>query len=101
MCQGHWREKFITVGLSKYMDFLKVGIAQSSTYEMKMKPYAKYWEDILLHGCVLNIHESLLPHHSAMPTFNPIQLLAPLEPIVIINFNLHMVSPFKMMLFLI
>jgi hypothetical protein len=28
-------------------------------------------------GCVLNIHESLLPHHSAMPTFNPIQLLAP------------------------
>jgi hypothetical protein len=49
----------------------------------------------------LNIHESFFPHHNAMPTFNPIQLLAPLKPIVIINFNLHMMWPFKMMLFLI
>jgi hypothetical protein len=43
------REKFISVGLSKYMDFWKVGIAQSSTYEIKMKLYVEYWEDILLH----------------------------------------------------
>jgi hypothetical protein len=43
------REKFISVGLSKYMDFWKVGIAQSLTYEMKMNPYMEYWEDILLH----------------------------------------------------
>ncbi len=26
-----------------------MGIAQSLTYEMKMKPYVEYWEDILLH----------------------------------------------------
>jgi hypothetical protein len=31
------------------MDFLKVRITQSFTYEMKMKPYVEYWEDILLH----------------------------------------------------
>jgi len=31
------------------VDFWKVGIVQSSTYEMKMKPYVEYWEDILLH----------------------------------------------------
>jgi hypothetical protein len=31
------------------MDFWKVGIAQSSTYEMKMKSYMEYWEYILLH----------------------------------------------------
>jgi len=36
------REKFISAGLSKYVDFWKVGIAQSSTYEMKMKPYVEY-----------------------------------------------------------
>ncbi len=43
------KEKFISFGLSKYMDFQKAGNAQSSTYEMKMKPYVEYWEDILLH----------------------------------------------------
>jgi hypothetical protein len=43
------RKKFISFGLSKYMDFWKVGIAQSSTYEMKMKLYVEYWEDILFH----------------------------------------------------
>jgi hypothetical protein len=26
-----------------------VGIAQNVTYEMKMKSYVEYWEDILLH----------------------------------------------------
>jgi hypothetical protein len=40
------RQKFISVGLSKYVDFWKVGIAQNVTYEMKMKPYVEYWEDI-------------------------------------------------------
>ncbi len=29
------KEKFISVGLSKYVDFWKVGITQSLTYEMK------------------------------------------------------------------
>jgi hypothetical protein len=43
------RVKFISSRLSKYMDFWKVGIVQSSTYEMKMKPYVEYWEDVLLH----------------------------------------------------
>jgi hypothetical protein len=43
------KEKFISFGLYKYVDFWKVGIAQSSTYEMKMKPYVEYWEDVLLH----------------------------------------------------
>jgi hypothetical protein len=31
------------------MDFWKVGIAQSSTYKMKLKLYVEYWEDVLLH----------------------------------------------------
>jgi hypothetical protein len=35
------REKFISARLSKYMDFWKVGIAQSLTYEMKMKLYVE------------------------------------------------------------
>jgi hypothetical protein len=34
------KEKFINSRLSKYMDFWKVGIVQSSTYEMK--PYVEY-----------------------------------------------------------
>ncbi len=29
------------------MDFWKVGIAQSATYEMKMKLYVEYWEDYI------------------------------------------------------
>jgi hypothetical protein len=36
------KEKFISARLSKYVDFWKVGIAQSSTYEMKMRPYVEY-----------------------------------------------------------
>ncbi len=47
------KEKFISFGLSKYMDFQKVDIAQSSTYEMKMKLYVEYWEDVLLHLSIL------------------------------------------------
>jgi hypothetical protein len=43
------RNFFISFGLSKYVDFWKVGIAQSSTYEMKMKSYVECWEDVLLH----------------------------------------------------
>ncbi len=43
------KEKFISVGLSKYVDFWKVGIVQNLTYEMKMKPYVEYWDEILLH----------------------------------------------------
>jgi len=43
------REKFINFNLSKYMDFWKVGIAQNSTYEMKVKMCVEYWEDVLLH----------------------------------------------------
>jgi len=43
------REKFINARLSKYVDFWKVGIAQNLTYEMNMKLYVEYWEDILLH----------------------------------------------------
>ncbi len=43
------RQKFISVGLSKYVDFQKVGIAQNLTYEMKMKSYVEYQEDIFLH----------------------------------------------------
>jgi hypothetical protein len=36
------REKFISLGLFKYVDFWKVGIVESSTYEMKMEPYVEY-----------------------------------------------------------
>jgi len=43
------RQKFINVGLSKYVDVWKVSIAQNVTYEMKIKPYVDYWEGILLH----------------------------------------------------
>ncbi len=43
------RQMFISVGLSKYVDFWKISIAQCVTYEMKMKPYFDYWENILLH----------------------------------------------------
>jgi hypothetical protein len=43
------KEKFISAGLSKYVDFWRVGIIQNSTYEMKMKPYVEYWDEILLH----------------------------------------------------
>jgi hypothetical protein len=54
------RQKFISVGLSKYMDFQKVGITQNATYEMKMKLYMEYWEDILLHL------SRLLPNQNAI-----------------------------------
>jgi hypothetical protein len=43
------REKFISFRLSQYMDFWKMGVVQSSTYEIEMNPYVDYWEDVLLH----------------------------------------------------
>jgi hypothetical protein len=43
------KEKFISSRLLKYVNFWKVGIMQSSTYEMKMKSYVKYREKNLLH----------------------------------------------------
>jgi hypothetical protein len=44
------KEKFINVGLSKYVEFWKQGIYQNASYAMKMDPYhQEYWEDILLH----------------------------------------------------
>jgi hypothetical protein len=41
-------EKFINVGLSKYVEFWKQGIDQNTTYVMKMALYVEHWEDILL-----------------------------------------------------
>jgi hypothetical protein len=43
------REKFISVKLSKYVEFWKQGMEQSITYVMKMNPYVDYWKDILFH----------------------------------------------------
>jgi hypothetical protein len=43
------KQNFISFGLSKYVDFWKLGIVQSSTYEMKMKMYVEYCENVLLH----------------------------------------------------
>ncbi len=43
------KEKFISVGLSKYLEFWKQRIDQNTTYVMKMASYIEYWEDILLH----------------------------------------------------
>jgi hypothetical protein len=54
------RKKFISFGLSKYVDFWNVGIAQRSTHEMKMK-YVEYWEDILLH-----LSRLLLPQRTTL-----------------------------------
>jgi hypothetical protein len=42
-------KKFISVALSKYVEFWKQGIDQNTTYAMKMASYVEYWEDILLH----------------------------------------------------
>jgi hypothetical protein len=35
------KKMFISSGISKYVDIWKVGIVQSSTYEMKMKLYVE------------------------------------------------------------
>ncbi len=43
------KKKFISVGLSKYVEFWKQGIDQNTTYVMKMASYIEYWEDISLH----------------------------------------------------
>ncbi len=43
------KEKFIDVGLFKYMEFWKQGIEQNVTYVMKISLNVDCWEDILLH----------------------------------------------------
>jgi hypothetical protein len=47
------REKFISFGLSKYMDFWKVGIVQSPTYEMKMN---YMWSTKKMFCCICQNH---------------------------------------------
>jgi hypothetical protein len=37
------KEKFISVGLSKYVEFWKQNIDQNTTYVMKMTLYVGYW----------------------------------------------------------
>jgi hypothetical protein len=54
------KEKFINSRLSKYVDFWKVGIVQSSTYEMKMKSYVEYWEDVSSHLSKPLSHENII-----------------------------------------
>jgi hypothetical protein len=53
------KQKIISVKLFKHMDFWKESIVQSVIYEMKLKPYVEYWEDILLHL------SKPLPHQNA------------------------------------
>jgi hypothetical protein len=36
------KKKFISVGLSKYVEFWKQGIDQNATYAIKMAPYVEY-----------------------------------------------------------
>ncbi len=43
------KEKFINVGLFKYVEFWKQFIERITTYAMKMSLYVDYWEDVLLH----------------------------------------------------
>jgi hypothetical protein len=43
------KEKFISDGLSKYVEFWKQRIDQNTTYVMKIALYIECWEDILLH----------------------------------------------------
>jgi len=64
------RKKFISFGASKYMDFWKVGIVKNSTYEMKMKPYVEYWEDILLHLSRLSPVQSIILLEGFWPSNN-------------------------------
>lgn len=68
------RKKIISVGLSKYIDFWKVGITQSSTYDMKMKPYVE--EHILLHlSKLLFIQSSILWRASSLRTIGGLIML--------------------------
>jgi hypothetical protein len=70
----------------KYIEFWKLGTAQNETYEMKMKPYVEYWEDILLH--------LLSPYPVKMPFFwkgfgcqvigNPIVLGLHCQPLLLV-----------------
>jgi hypothetical protein len=64
------RENFINFRLSKYVDFWKVDIAQSSTYEMNMRPYVEYWEDVLLHLSRLLMLQSTILLEGFWPSSN-------------------------------
>jgi hypothetical protein len=48
------------------VEFWKVGIPQSAPYEMKMKPYVDYWEDILLHLSIPLSHQRCFEHGGIM-----------------------------------
>jgi hypothetical protein len=41
------KEKTINVGLSKYVEFCKLGMCNDETYFIKTNPYKDYWENIL------------------------------------------------------
>jgi hypothetical protein len=47
-----------------------VGIAQSSTHEMKMKLYVEYWEDVLLHLSILLPLQSMILLEGFWPSNN-------------------------------
>jgi hypothetical protein len=41
------KERFINVGISKYLNFWKFNILKDEMYVRVMKPYIDYWEGIL------------------------------------------------------
>ncbi len=47
-----------------------MGIAQSSTYEMKMKLYVEYWEIFLLHLSILLLLQSMILLEGFWPSNN-------------------------------
>jgi hypothetical protein len=53
------KERFISSGISKYIEFWKLGMLKDDLYSRVMGPYVKYWDNIwscyqdLSHGRVL------------------------------------------------
>ncbi len=41
------KERFINSGISKYIEFWKLGMSKDDLYSRVMGPYVKYWENIL------------------------------------------------------
>ncbi len=89
-------EEFINNGLSKYVEFWKMGMYKDEIYAIKLGPYVVYWENILeLLSNPLPIQNSTLlegfwPFNNWR--FNHVQGAIP--PVVDVDFKDPIITPY-------
>jgi hypothetical protein len=68
------KENFINGGLSKYVEFWRMGMCKYKTYARKLGPYMDYWKNILEHIVVKTFANSKFNHLGRFLAFKQLKI---------------------------